>query len=118
MIDTSQKPGTELLSDLANRITQLLQEHIGEDRAADIGQAVAEDMAQHWGGQLVYFPKGKFLILSKRDRHIYAEFNGRNHADLARKYDVSVQHIYRIIKIMTRRDLDERHDDLFADHPS
>lgn len=110
-----QRPGTELLADLAIRIATQLVKHLDEESAASIGRSVAEDMAQHWGGQLIYFPKGKFLILSKRDRQIYAEFNGRNHSDLARRYDVSIQHIYRIVKYMTRQDLDQRHGDLFSD---
>lgn len=109
------KPGTELLADLAERIaTHLIEHQIQEEGARAIGDEIAVEMAAYWGGQLIYFPKGKFLILSKRDRQIYAEFNGHNVKELARKYDVSEQHIYRIIKAMRRSDLASRHGDLFA----
>jgi Mor family transcriptional regulator len=109
------KPGTELLTDLAERITtHLITQHVPEDGARQIGDEIAVEMAAYWGGQLIYFPKGKFVILSKRDRLIFCEFTGRNQKELARKFDVSEQHIYRIIKAMRRSDLADRHCDLFA----
>ena len=111
----SPKPGTELLADLAERIaTHLIDQHVPEVGARQIGDEIAIEMAAYWGGQLIYFPKGKFVLLSKRDRLIYFEFTGRNQKDLARKFDVSEQHIYRIIKAMRRSDLADRHGDLFA----
>lgn len=110
----SAKPGVELLSDLADRIAMKLSElGIDPDRAADISQAVSDDMAGHWGGQLVYFPKGMYSILSKRDRQIYADFSGHNHDELAEKYGVCVQTIYRIVKLMRRASITDLHDDLF-----
>lgn len=111
------KPGTELLADLADRIADHLErsKRIDESAARQLAEDIAYEMADAWGGQLIYFPKGKFALLSKRDRQIFSEFTGHNHADLARKYKVSVQHIYRIIKIMTRRELADRHGDLFAE---
>lgn len=109
------KPGEELLSDLADMISMRCESHgLQESDARQIAESIAMDMAAHWGGQLVYFPKGRLLILSKRDREIYRRFTGRNHKDLAREYNVCVQRIYSIIKIMTRRDLDDRHSDLFT----
>ena len=67
------KPGTELLADLAERITtHLIGQHVQEDVARQIGDEIAVEMAAYWGGQLIYFPKGKFVILSKRDRLIYS----------------------------------------------
>lgn len=114
------KPGTELLADLADRIADHLErsKRIDEAVTRQIGEDIAYEMADVWGGQLVYFPKGKFALLSKRDRQIFAKFTGHNHADLARDYKVSVQHIYRIIKVMSRRELADRHSDLFEQSPS
>jgi Mor family transcriptional regulator len=111
----AEKPGTELLNDLADRISQAIGHHLDAEHAAQIGESIACAMAEHWGGQLIYFPKGKFLFLSKRDRQIYAEFTGHNHKELARRHNVSEQHIYRIVKAMLRQDLDDRHGDLFTD---
>ena len=109
----SQKPGTELLADLADRITKALHQVV-PDLARQIAEAIALEMAADWGGQLIYFPKGKFVLLSKRDREIYAAFTGNNIKDLVRMFNVSEQHIYRIIKVMRTRDLADRHGDLFT----
>lgn len=111
----SQKPGVELLSDLSERIsTSLVQAGVSNDLADRLGEEIAMDMATHWGGQLIYFPKGTFVRLSRRDRDIYSQFTGNNHKELSRKFNVSEQHIYRIVKAMRRRDLDDRHGDLFS----
>lgn len=109
----STKPGVELLADLAERISANLTGIIPEVRAIEIGEAIALQMAEYWGGQLIYFSKGKFVLLSRRDRTIYAEFDGTNIKDLCRRYNISEAHLYRIIKAMRRTDLAERHDDLF-----
>lgn len=117
-MDTS-KPGTELLADLADRITKILTNStFSEDAANQIAESVALDMANHWGGQLIYFPKGRFVLISKRDREIYTKFDGTNIKSLALEYKVSEQHVYRIIKAMRRSDLADRHGDLFASEPS
>lgn len=115
----AEKPGVELLSDLAERIaTSLAKGHVDEPRARQIAEDIATDMASHWGGQLIYFPKGKFALLSKRDREIFSKFTGHNHKDLSREYQVSEQHIYRIVKAMTKAELADRHGDLFEQTPS
>lgn len=115
----ADKPGVELLSDLADRIAARLSKgYVDESTARQIAEDIATDMASHWGGQLIYFPKGKFALLSKRDREIFSKFTGHNHKDLSREFDVSEQHIYRIVKSMTRRELADRHTDLFEQSAS
>lgn len=66
------------------------RERIGES----LGKSLADFLSLSWGGQYIYFPKdGK-----RRAAMMYAEFDGGNHADLARKYGVCVQTVYRVIK--------------------
>lgn len=109
------KPGTELLADLADRIsTKLLDHGLDNDRSRDLGEAIAMEIAGEWGGQLLYIPKGKFNLLAKRDREIWAAFDGRNIKELVRQFQVTEQHIYRIIKAMRKSDMDTRHGDLFT----
>lgn len=90
----------ELLTDLADHVAITLTERtaIGQDAAEEIGYEIAGRMAQHWGGQNIYFPMGQSLRLSHRDEQICGEFNGSNHSELARKYGVSLQWIYKIVK--------------------
>lgn len=99
---TSQ--GTELLQGIEEEVkaeavrilsrrgdmSQVERERIG-DR---LGKFLADFLSLSWGGQMVYFPKDS----KRRASMMYAEFDGSNHADLARKYGVCVQTVYRVIK--------------------
>lgn len=89
----------ELLADLAAQIGEQLVEHgIHRDRAAEIGLKTAEFIRGHWSGQPIYIPKGVAYDFSRRDLAIFEKFNGRNHAPLAREYNLSVMRIYQIVK--------------------
>lgn len=50
------------------------------------------------GGLVFYIPKWKSNQSSCRDKAITEDFNGRNHAELARKYGLSIQKIYDVIR--------------------
>ncbi len=52
--------------------------------------------------------------LSKRDETIYQEFNGINHSELARKYGVSLQWIYKIVKAVQKEEMAKRQPDMFG----
>ncbi|OSM95595.1 MULTISPECIES: Mor transcription activator family protein [Lonsdalea] len=92
--------GPELLVELAQHTANILHEAVDIDtRTADqIGEAVASHMMQVWGGQNVYFPMGMAWRVSQRDQEIFSNFNGKNHHELARKYGVSLQWIYSVVK--------------------
>lgn len=105
----------ELLEGLAARAAELLcAEGIGQEQARTIGFKLAESVRQHWGGQLVYVPVGTGYEISERDREIWEKFTGDNHEQLARDYEVTVVHVYRIVKKMAQaaRARDQR--DLFT----
>ena len=108
--------GPELLVDLASHCTQILLEmtELDKEKAQQIGREIAERMATHWGGQNIYFPMGLSYILSKRDRQIYAEFNGNNHSELARKYGISLQWVYKLIKTVHKEEIAARQQDMFT----
>lgn len=104
----------ELLSDVADLTATIVADHgLSEDRAEQIGCAVANRIAEHWGGQLINIPKDYLFKLSQRDLQIYEDFNGTNHPDLARKYGVGVRAIYKIIKRVSKRETDRRQVSLF-----
>ena len=100
--------GPELLVELAQHTSETVREIIDiEPAIADqIGQAVANRMMQVWGGQNVYFPMGMVWKVSQRDREIFREFNGRNHHELARKFGVSLQWVYSVVKRVRKEELD------------
>ncbi|EDJ7116989.1 DNA-binding protein, partial [Escherichia coli] len=45
------------------------------------------------------------------------EFNGRNHHELARKFGVSLQWVYSVVKRVRKEELDRMQGKLFADEP-
>ncbi|ATG73639.1 Mor transcription activator-like protein [Zobellella denitrificans] len=89
----------ELLEDIHAQVAAVAQDYgIGPDVADQLGCAIADHMASNWGGQHVTIPKDHHYRISSRDLEIYEEFDGRNHHHLARKYDLSVRAIYKIVK--------------------
>ena len=94
----------ELLTDLESQIKTHLLPEMDAHRAHIISRKISQYLSHHWGGQL-----------DERDKQIYADFNGSNHAALAKKYDLAVQQIYKIIKIARQYDLTQRQQGLFDD---
>ncbi|KWZ43775.1 DNA-binding protein [Burkholderia savannae] len=112
---TFKSKGPELLVDLAQHVAHTLTElaNIDAVQAEQLGREIADRMAMHWGGQNIYFPMGASYRLSQRDRQIFDEFRGDNHGELARKYGVSLQWVYKIIKAVRREEIAARQSDLF-----
>lgn len=105
----------ELLTDLAARVQQILIEKAAMDKglAEHLGFEIARDMAETWGGQNIYVPKGLEMALHSRDEQIWSEFNGHNHNELARKYKISAQWVYTIVKRMRALEFAKRQPKLF-----
>ena len=60
-------------------------------------------MFDHFCGRNVYFKDlGRKQNAEQRDSDILQEFNGANVAQLARKYRVTVKHVYQLIKRRNR----------------
>lgn len=118
---TTKKTGmdalrSELLDDVAAHAKNVLADHgIANDVAEQCGVALAEFLAEHWGGQLINFPKNFLYKLAQRDMAIYEEFTGHNHAKLASKYNMSVRGIYKLVTRAHKRIVAEKQPDLFPD---
>lgn len=117
MTDQFRSRGPELLIDLVDKTTEVLQQQAGlaPETARLCAEAVASRMRMEWGGQQVYFPKGAAADISSRDVQLYREFNGHNHEHLARKYNMSVQWVYQRIKAVQASEIARRQADLFTD---
>lgn len=87
----------DVLDDLQDQLIEQLTE-LGFD--SESTQIAAHKMKahfrKHWGGQGIYFGKSKDL--TERDTAIFEMYNGRNKEDVLRKFDISEQHFYSIIK--------------------
>ena len=89
----------ELLADLADQVAlKLTEAGIKRAVAADIGFAAAEHIREHWSGAPIYIPKGAAYGFTQRDLELYERFNGCNHRQLAREYNLSIMRIYQIVK--------------------
>lgn len=105
--------GPEFLRDLEEQAFMALQENgVQEGLAQDLANGIARKMCQHWGGLILYFPKGDYILRRERDLKIYGEFSGNNQGELAQRFDTSIQHIYRIIDWMRAEELARRQPDL------
>ncbi|WP_275629846.1 Mor transcription activator family protein [Pseudomonas sp. 273] len=77
----------------------ILAEHgIATDLAEQVGHALADHIANQWRGTTLYIPSDYRHQITKRDLQILAEFNGRNHHALARKYGLVPSTIYKLLK--------------------
>lgn len=112
--DDFQTKAPDLLADLAKHTAVSAKEFgICEEFAENLGMIVAMKISQSWGGLNVYIPKALELFACEREKQIYNEFNGTNHAALAKKYGLSVQWIYNIVKRVQKEEVAKRQIGLF-----
>ena len=99
--ETPRQLGAELLQDLADKLAEHAQEAFGvpEAKARRFAQEAAGRVADDWGGQNIYVPMDMVGRRIERNDRLYREFTGENAADLATKYRLSIQCVYRIIKV-------------------
>lgn len=104
----------ELLSALAEIVSVMAaEEGVDPELASTLGVKVMDRMREDWGGQPIYFPKGVSIDIDRRDMEIFDKFNGSNHDVLAKEYNLSVIHIYRIVKVVRAEMLKKRQGALF-----
>lgn len=115
-IETFENKAPEILLDLAKHIEVGLVEKLNatEADAKSFSVEMAQVIAKNWGGEVIYIPRNLVLLLSERDKKIYDEFNGMNHRELARKYNVSMQWVYAIVKRIGKEEIAKRQLDMFS----
>lgn len=113
--DDFQTKAPDLLADLAKHTTATVVElgQLDQQTAENIGMIVAMKIGQSWGGLNLYMPKALELFACEREKQIYNEFNGVNHAYLAKKYGLSLQWIYKIVKRVQKEETAKRQFDMF-----
>lgn len=70
-------------------------------------------ICKEFGGVQLYLPRGRQLESEIMNLSIWREFNGANVEDLSRKYDKSMQHIYRVVAKMRKIEVQNRQPNLF-----
>lgn len=101
MSSVSRQVCSELLDAVARKVADMalaMSPAVNKDDAAALGLRVANMLAEDWGGTSVYVPKDVAGRLTARNRALYAEFRGDNIHEIARRYGLSEQRVYSIIK--------------------
>ena len=105
----------EILKDLKESVVKsLTAQGVELSVANQSAHVAAESIRRDWGGILVYICKGSGYDLSLRDEKIWSEFTGHNHQELCKKYDITIQRVYKIIAVKRQQDLMDRQNDLFG----
>jgi len=66
--------------------------------AEEQARKVVVALSNEFGGKQIYFPKMYRQYKTLLHHQIIAEFDGSNHNELAKKYNLSVSQIYNITK--------------------
>lgn len=70
-------------------------------------------ICKEFGGLQFYLPRGRQLEIEIMNLSIWHEFKGDNVEELSKKYDKSMQHIYRVVAKMRSREIRNRQPNLF-----
>jgi Mor family transcriptional regulator len=85
------------MDDFINELKlEMIPEGIYREIAEEIGVANLIKLAEMIGGAKFYIPKAESLIRPVRDLRIKKDFNGYNHMELAKKYNLSESWIREI----------------------
>lgn len=109
-----------LYQDVVDKVEQQLVDHdVNATVAAALAEAVADMLADTWGGQVIAFPKDVLRRLTAKELEIYDQFDGRNTADLARSYGYTQRGMEKLIariraKIASQAKANGPQNDLFA----
>lgn len=104
-----------LIRELAEVLTTQLRSGGVEPTSAEaIAEACAEYVREHFGGQPLYWAKGETMRQRLKREAMWAEFNGRNHAELARKHGICLQQVYKRLAISRAEHRARQQPDLFG----
>jgi Mor family transcriptional regulator len=105
----------ELLDDIVSQTEVVLSEFgMTGDVLQHLGHALADHLADHWGGQVVSFPKDSSYKLSQREQEILAAHRaGTPIAVLSRQYKMGERGLRKLLKRAARRDPNHNQPQLF-----
>jgi Mor family transcriptional regulator len=100
----------ELLMHIISSVSRALEGNgMAKDKATEAAITISDELCKEFGGEQIYMPKNKDHNTMLMQHALFKEFDGTNHAELGRKYNISVPHVYRVLKKLQ----DERQPQLF-----
>lgn len=64
----------------------------------DLAAALLDRLRVNLGGERIYVPQRDRRTRASRDAAIRAEFTGNNHADLARRHQISIRQVRNVLR--------------------
>jgi Mor family transcriptional regulator len=92
---------------------KLVKAGIDKSKAEEIATDICDELRNQFGGEHIYFSSGRKTNAIMKHHCIYKEFTGRNHVELGKRFGVSTNHVYRVIKLATQKELDRLQPQLF-----
>ena len=106
-----------LIKDFSDITAEVLERtlHLPAEQAAELGLQVAVAVCREHAGLTVYIPQGVLQQLDERDQALYTQYqrNGRNAAALAQEHGLSVQTVYRRLRLVEAQERARRQGSLF-----
>lgn len=93
---------------------RLMQTNMNKEQADSIACEITNNVLDEFGGENLYIPRNITGKVAKRNARIFVEFTGNNHDLLAKKYGLTLQRIYTIIKEESNRHKKEHQPSLFG----
>jgi Mor family transcriptional regulator len=105
----------ELLADLVDLTKRVLVDEDVQPEVAELAaNAVADRLADYWGGQIISFPKDFRRRLAKLELEIYSAWSERvPYGELALKYKMTERALRRLIARVRARIIQEEQQGLF-----
>ena len=114
---TMESRRDRFLDDLSTQVAEVLKELNIDQAKCEIAAAeVVSMVAAKYGGEQLSIPKDYTHKSQERALAIYEAFNGRNHAEVARMFDISVRSVYRICKRIQAQIIAQNQHDMFHSH--
>lgn len=108
----------QLLTELAEVVAAVLAENdLDADRCTAIAATVVDQVADLYGGQVIYVPKAARQKTHRRWQQMWDQFTGHNHADLARKFGMGVHGVYKALAVMRHEHARRAQGDMFREPP-
>ncbi|MGE4404450.1 Mor transcription activator family protein [Pseudomonas sp.] len=97
-----------MLRELSELVTTSLKKHgISDEKAANEAEEVAFQLHQRWAGITFTFPVKDELARKRLELHILEEYDGTNADILVRRYGITEDWIYSVLRTHQRRRIDE-----------
>ena len=104
----------ELLTDMMALAEQTLAEHgVGSNESVLIASALADRLADHWGGQNITFPKDFKWKLSRLELEVYDFYNGQNLGETALKFNITERGLRKMIARARKKIVNRNQRDIF-----